>query len=137
MESVIREVPDGSKGPRSGFSAKWFFGGLGYQSQKTIRVRGKNVFAGLAAFGGKAKQTIISGKCAVVWPWYPRPPKNLSANTNFGIPLMQAAAQREKVGEKAIERYVISKVGDLYHGELIKSSQIGWFNCMESTLCQF
>ncbi len=37
------------------FSAKWFFGGLVYQGQKTTHVLETSVFVGLAAFGSKAK----------------------------------------------------------------------------------
>ncbi len=32
-------------------------------------------FFGPVAFGGRAQKTAVSGKCVVVWPWYPRPPK--------------------------------------------------------------
>ncbi len=42
---------------------------------------------GLAAFRGKAKKPVVSGKRVVFWPWYTRPPKKHLAKNHFGIPL--------------------------------------------------
>jgi hypothetical protein len=39
--------------------AKCFAGGLGYQGQETADFQKRVVFVGLAAFGGKAKQTHV------------------------------------------------------------------------------
>ncbi len=45
---------------------------------------------GPAAEGGKAKKQLISEKCVVFWPWYPRPPKNHLAKK----PLRDASEKR-------------------------------------------
>ena len=57
----IKCLPKGHhpEGSRSGLLAKWFFGGLGYQGQKTTLVQKHTVFVGLAAEGGKAKKPVF------------------------------------------------------------------------------
>ncbi len=45
-----------SEASRSGFLAKWLFGGLGYQGPKITNLEEANVFVGLAAEGGRPKK---------------------------------------------------------------------------------
>ncbi len=49
-----------SEASRSGFLAKWLFGGLGYQGQETTHVQGKSVLFGLAAEDGKANKSVCA-----------------------------------------------------------------------------
>ncbi len=51
---------------------------------------------GVATFGGKAQKTLVSRKCVVFWPRYPRPPKTTWPTSHFGIPLSVV-----KLGAKA------------------------------------
>ncbi len=58
--------------PEVFFGTTCFFEGLGYQGQTTPFTE-KVGFGGLAAEGGKANKPLVSGKCVVFWPWYPKP----------------------------------------------------------------
>ncbi len=58
------------------------FGRPGVPRPKNHKLSGNEWFVGLAAEGGKAKKTLVSGKGVGLWPWYPRPPKKHLANKN-------------------------------------------------------
>ncbi len=74
---------------------RWLFGQVflleawGTKANNTIRFLETSVFFGLAAFGGKAKKPLVSGKRVVYWPCYPTGlQKNTWPTNHFGIPLM-------------------------------------------------
>ncbi len=68
---------------------KWFlgqviFGRPGISRPKNRTCSRNDWLFGLAAFGGKAKKPRCSLKCAVFWPWHPRPPKKHPRPLVFG-----------------------------------------------------
>ncbi len=64
---------------------KWLFGQVVFWRPRVPRPKnhtcsGKSCLFGIAAFGGKAKKQLVSGKCVVPWPRHPRPPKKQLTN---------------------------------------------------------
>ncbi len=75
-----------SPGP-SGVVGQVAFWRLGVPRPKNHIFYRNEWFVGLAAFGMKAKQPLISRKCVACLPRFPRPPKNHLAKNHFGISL--------------------------------------------------
>ncbi len=100
MNSGLRDFPEDpgglgggrSEGSRSGFLATWFFGGLGYQGNKTTLFQDNTVCLAVPPSAARPKTQYFHEQMWFFGLGFPRPPKNHLAQKPFRDPFEQGHA---------------------------------------------